>query len=1043
MLFSPPFDDDPARRPMREALAVDESQCLQSLVAEAIQSDEGRARIHFHATRLVEGVRARKPPLADMDTFLSEYSLSTREGVMLMCLAEALLRIPDTNTAESLIRDKIGGGDWQRHLGHSGAALVNASTWALMLSGRLVGLDEITGKGGLSAALRALAKRMGEPVVREALVQAMRIMGRQFVMGRTMPEALERARDYERQGYSFSYDMLGEGARGANDAERYFNAYVDAITAIGAASAGRGPIDGPGISVKLSALHPRFSFAQRHILPHELAPRLAELCRLAHQAGIGLTIDAEESDRLEPMLDVFAALFADPGLAGWEGFGLAVQAYQKRAMPLIDWLAGLSASQGRRIMVRLVKGAYWDTEIKRAQERGLSTYPVFTRKSATDVSYLACAHRMLAAGAAFYPQFATHNAHTVAAVAEMAGNRRRTDWEFQRLHGMGDGLYEQVLAEHPCRVYAPVGSHEDLLPYLVRRLLENGANTSFVNRVADRTVPVSEVVADPVVKLESPPQSILPLPAELFGPERRNSQGWDLTDPLSVTRLDAALESAATRIYQAVPIIAGNEILAGPTVNQLSPADLQHVVGRVTLAAPQDAAHAVGIAHTAARNWERLGAERRASILEAAADAFEQNSPELIWLIVAEAGKTIPDAVAEVREAVDFLRYYAAQARALFGSSMTLPGVTGEANTQSLHGRGVFVCISPWNFPLAIFTGQVAAALAAGNAVVAKPAEQTPLIAASATRFLHQAGVPVDVLNLLLGDGRLGAELVGQPGIAGIAFTGSMPTARAIQRVLAKGQGPIIPLIAETGGINAMVVDSSALPEQVVDDVIASAFLSAGQRCSSLRLLLLQDDIHDRIVTLLTEAAAELVIGDPRLLNTDIGPIIDGPSRAALDEHCRLMETHGRMLFRCRLPVSTRGGIFFAPCAIALDRPDSLTKEAFGPILHVVRWKSADLDSVLDAVAANGSGLTLGIHSRIDSFVQHVRDRLPVGNTYVNRSMIGAMVGCQPFGGEGLSGTGPKSGGPHTLLRYATERTLTVNIAAAGGNAALLAMGEG
>ncbi|MBI5165038.1 MAG: bifunctional proline dehydrogenase/L-glutamate gamma-semialdehyde dehydrogenase PutA [Magnetospirillum sp.] len=1037
-LVIPPAPADPLRRRIRDAGQADEALCLAPLI-DASRFPEPRAsRITRTAIRLVEGVRQKRGRLGDLDAILSEYRLATHEGVVLMCLAEALLRIPDTGTADRLIQDKIGGGNWERHLGKSRDAFVNASTWALMLTGRLIRVDDDLAAGGLAAAARRLAARLGEPVVREAMVQAMRILGSQFVMGRTIDEALARARSQEGKGWRHSFDMLGEAARSRADAVRYRESYAQAIAAIGTASNGRGPVDGPGISVKLSALHPRFEFAQRDRVLTELRPILADLCRQARDAEIGLTIDAEEADRLELTLDVVQHLAADPALSGWNGLGLAVQAYQKRALPVIDWVIDLARNHRRRIMVRLVKGAYWDSEIKRAQERGLSHYPVFTRKAATDVSALACAARLLAAGPAVFPQFATHNAHTVAAVLEMAGERR--DWEFQRLHGMGEALYAQVVdPARPCRVYAPVGSHEDLLPYLVRRLLENGANASFVNRIADESEPIERIVAHPAETLLHE-RSRLPLPADLYAPERRNSRGLDLADPAELAGLADAFEHVAAAAYAATPIIGGSECGSGSAEAVRDPADLRRQVGHVLSASPADVARAVGLAAAATRSWDEAGGEARAQVLERASDLFEAERAALLWLAVREAGKTIPDAVAELREAVDFLRYYAARARGDFSRPMVLPGVTGEANTLSLHGRGVFACISPWNFPLAIFTGQVAAALAAGNAVVAKPAEQTPLIAAQAVRLLHAAGVPHEVLALLPGDGAIGAALVTEAKVAGVAFTGSTETARAIQRALAARTGPLIPLIAETGGQNAMIVDSSALPEQVVADVLTSAFQSAGQRCSALRVLFLQDDIHDRVMGMLTGAVEELSIGDPAMLATDIGPVIDRPALEALNAADARLRHDGQPLFAAALPDATRHGLFVAPRAYAVTSMPAA--EVFGPILHVMRFAADRLDAVLDAIEETGSGLTLGLHSRIDAVARHVTARARVGNVYVNRSMIGAVVGSQPFGGEGLSGTGPKAGGPHTLLRFATERALSVNLAAAGGNATLLAQGR-
>ncbi|MGE5477979.1 MAG: bifunctional proline dehydrogenase/L-glutamate gamma-semialdehyde dehydrogenase PutA [Bacteroidales bacterium] len=1035
MLIPERMDDTPARAALRAVARQDEAAVLASVLAQARFAPDQAARVAATAGRLVEGARRRKSA-GDLDAYLREFSLSTQEGVVLMCLAEALLRIPDAATADRLIRDKVGSADWASHLGRSESLFVNASTWALMLTGRMM-RPEAEPMG----VLTRLLFRAGEPLVREALVSAVRIMGRQFVMGRSIAEALGRAREPWRH----SFDMLGEAARTAEDAQRYFDAYAAAITAIGAAAAGRGVQAGPGISVKLSALHPRYEYAQHRRVMAELVPRVVELCRLARQVDIGLTIDAEEADRLELSLDVIAAIAAEPMLRGWDGLGLAVQAYQTRARPLVAWLAELARAHRRRLAVRLVKGAYWDTEIKRAQERGLDHYPVFTRKAATDVSYLACARDLLAAPDAFFAAFATHNAHTVAAVLEMAGHRR--DWEFQRLHGMGEGIYGQLVPDYPCRVYAPVGSHEDLLPYLVRRLLENGANTSFVNRLADESLPAAQVVADPVAAVEamadrSHPR--LPLPRDLYAPERRNARGWDLADPETLAQLRAAMAATESAGHGAAPMIGEDEIIAGPARSLLCPADLRRQVGRVIEAAPDDVRRAVNLVVDAQPAWDESGGERRAAILERAADLLEAEAPGLMALLIHEAGKTIADAVAEAREAVDYLRYYAVQAREKFSTATELPGVTGERNRLELHGRGAFACISPWNFPLAIFVGQVAAALAAGNTVVAKPAEQTPLVAARAVALLRRAGVPGAALALLPGDGRVGQALVAAPGIAGVAFTGSTEVARAIARTLADKEGPLVPLIAETGGINAMVVDSSALPEQVVADVVASAFGSAGQRCSALRLLFVQAEMAEKIIAMLAGAVHELAVGDPADLATDVGPVIDRAALDVLERHRGRLDNAGRLLARADLPEQANAGTFFAPCAYELERADWLDREVFGPCLHVVRYEANRLDTVLDWLRQSGYGLTLGIHSRIDSFVERIRAGAKVGNIYVNRSQIGATVGAQPFGGEGMSGTGPKAGGPHTLYRFACERTLTVNLAAAGGNAALLMQaGEG
>jgi RHH-type proline utilization regulon transcriptional repressor/proline dehydrogenase/delta 1-pyrroline-5-carboxylate dehydrogenase len=1045
LVFADPLPPEtPLRAAIRDAHRLDETEADAHILAAAEIPAEARERIAATARRLVETVRRERLGKGGLDAFLHEYALSSPEGVALMCLAEALLRIPDAETVDKLIRDKIAGADWHSHLGHSGSLFVNASTWALMLTGRLLRPEN---DNDLGDALRRLVARSSEPVWRQAVTSAMRILAGQFVMGRTIEEALDRAREPERHGYRHSYDMLGEAARTMPDAARYHAAYAYAIAAIGGAAA-TGPVEAaPGISVKLSALHPRYEIAQRERVMRELLPSLLVLARQARDAGIGFTIDAEEADRLEPMLDIVEALALAPELAGWDGLGLAVQAYQKRALPLIDWLADLARRAKRRLMVRLVKGAYWDTEIKRAQERGLDGYPVFTRKLATDVSYLACAKRLFAAGSALYPQFATHNAHTLAAVLELSGGR--LDWEFQRLHGMGEALYDEVVGpdkmNRPCRVYAPVGGHEDLLAYLVRRLLENGANTSFVNRIVDERAPIDDIVADPIALLAALPQKPhpkIPLPRDLFQPERRNSEGLDLADPRALADLRTGLAEALRQPARAAPIVGGTE-LAGAEVPVFDPSDRRRQIGTVVAASPEAVEQALARAVKAAPSWNNTAAERRAALLEHAADRYEQQRAALMALIVREGGRTIPAALSEVREAVDFLRYYAARARAEFAMPQCLPGPTGEQDEIGLHGRGVFACISPWNFPLSIFTGQIAAALAAGNAVIAKPAEQTPLVAAAAVRQLLAAGIPGDVLHLLPGDGEtVGAALVADPQIAGVAFTGSTETGRAINQSLAARPGPIAPLIAETGGQNAMIVDSSALAEQVVADAIVSAFDSAGQRCSALRLLYVQDDIADRLLPMLTGAMAELSIGDPALLATDVGPVIDEPARQALERHAARMAREGRLLYECPLPAGAEHGAFFAPRAFEIDTAGRLEREVFGPILHIVRWRADRLDAVCDEIAATGYGLTLGIHSRIDETVRHVLSRLHAGNSYVNRTMIGAVVGVQPFGGERLSGTGPKAGGPRYLHRFAVERTVSIDTTAAGGNATLLSLGE-
>jgi len=1044
MIFASPPELDANRLAINALYRADETEVVRTLIRQAQLSPELRNKVARRARALVKAVREDRLSHGGIDAFLQEYELSSDEGVVLMCLAEALLRIPDADTADRLIRDKIGGANWKKHIGASESLFVNASTWALMLTGRLLG-PRPSEKDDLGSAFTRLVARSGEPVIRQAMTQAIRILGRQFVMGRTIEEALSRARDERAAGYRHSFDMLGEAARTAADAERYYDAYASAIAKIGTEKTGEGPIDRPGISVKLSALHPRYEYAQRESVLAELTPRLVELAAIAKDANIGLTVDAEEADRLDLSLDIFEQVAAASRLAGWDGLGLAVQAYQKRATAVIDWLATIAKRDNRRLMVRLVKGAYWDSEIKRGQERGLESYPVFTRKASTDVAYIACARKLIEDGTSFYPQFATHNAHTLATVEALA--EAGAAFEFQRLHGMGEALYGAIVGPGPddvkCRIYAPVGSHEDLLPYLVRRLLENGANTSFVNRIVDEDLPIARIIADPVETMAETkpiPHPRIPLPSALFGEDRRNSAGIDLSDPVELTALAEDMETAAARDWTAAPgEPAGGA--SGETRPILDPSDRRRAVGEVREASPEQVEKAVGAAAAAFNSWEARPAGERATCLEGAADLFDEHRAAFMAIAVREAGKTIPDALGEVREAIDFLRYYAARARSDFGAPAVLPGPTGERNELALHGRGVFGCISPWNFPLAIFTGQVSAALAAGNTVVAKPAEQTPLMAAHAVRLMHQAGVPEDVLILLPGDGLgVGAPLVADPRIAGVAFTGSTETAWAINRTLAARDGPIVPLIAETGGQNALIVDSSALAEQVVEDVLASAFNSAGQRCSALRVLFLQEDIAERTIEMLAGAMAELRVGDPAYLSTDIGPVIDEDARKVLVAHADRMTREGRLIREVALPNGLEHGAFFAPRAFEIDGLDRLQREVFGPILHVIRYRADKLDAVVDAVNATGYGLTLGIHSRIDATVRAVHARARAGNAYVNRNMIGAIVGSQPFGGEGLSGTGPKAGGPRYLHRFAVERSLSVDTTAAGGNAALMTL---
>ncbi len=1045
MLADTSYETGLAESRMRVCAAyhMGEAETLAPLIEAADLPRSATERIAGRARDLVEAVRANGASRKGVETFLQEFHLSTPEGVVLMCLAEALLRIPDADTADRLIRDKIGGASWDEHLGQSDSLFVNASTWALMLTGRLISQRDAV-PGNFPNLMRGLVARAGEPVIRTALTQAMRMMGRQFVMGRTIEEAMKRAADSEAQGYRYSYDMLGEAALTAADAARYLESYAAAIAALGTSATGSDILARPGISLKLSALHPRFEYAQAGRVVKELPARVLALARRARESGIGLTIDAEEANRLDLTLDVFEMVSGEPDVIGWPGFGIVVQAYQKRAYPMIEWLEALARSRGQRYPVRLVKGAYWDSEIKWAQEGGFSHYPVFTRKAATDVSYLACARRLLASPESFYPQFATHNAHSFAAILEMAGSNR--DFEFQRLHGMGEALYGQVVGDKKggvaCRVYAPVGSHEDLLPYLVRRLLENGANTSFVHHVVDPAVPVGDLIADPVARtrrLAGRPNMRIPPPPELYGPDRRNARGLDLSDPLDLAFVTQGLADTAERKWTAGPIVGGEQ-LSGETRAIHEPADTRRVAGHVDKATAAHVKKSLDLAARAAPEWDAVPAAERAQALERLADLLEENMTHLMALCVREAGKTLPDAVSEVREAVDYCRYYASRARADFAEPLVLPGPTGESNQLTLHGRGVFACISPWNFPLAIFLGQVTAALAAGNAVVAKPADATPLIAAETVRLAHRAGIPANALHLLPGPGLIvGAALTEDPRTAGVVFTGSNETARSINQRLAARPGPILPFIAETGGQNAMIVDSSALPEQVVPDVITSAFRSAGQRCSALRVLFVQEDVAGKVLDMLLGAMDELVIGDPALPETDVGPVINVLARDGLESHVARMTAEATVRRALDLPAACNAGSFFAPHVIEIDNLSRLTGEVFGPVLHVISYQANALDSVIEQINACGFGLTLGIHSRIDETARYVHARTRIGNTYVNRNMIGAVVGVQPFGGQGLSGTGPKAGGPRYLHRFATEKTLTVNTAAAGGNAALLA----
>ena len=1024
---------------------ADEQACVETLIDDVQLPGDEKNHVNALATRLVEAVRAGRRPAGGVDAFMQEYDLSSEEGVVLMCLAESLLRIPDSATIDKLIRDKIEDANWTDHLGKSDSLLVNASTWGLMLTGQVLQLDQETTRNPLGTLSR-LVSRSGEPIIRQAVLHAVRILGGQFVLGRTIEEALNRAEPEEKQGYWHSYDMLGESAYTKEDATRYFEAYVRAIKKIGARHHPSVSVfDAPSISVKLSALHPRYEPFKVDRLMKELAPRVFKLAELARERNLGLTIDAEEAERLESSLRIFEWVARHTALQDWQGLGLAVQAYQKRAPAVLKWLKALAIETGRRFPTRLVKGAYWDSEIKHAQEAGLTSYPVFTRKESTDISYLACAKYLLANDTAFYPQFATHNAHTVAAVHRMAHTDQ--EYEFQRLHGMGSPLYEEVVGTDKlnvrCRIYAPVGSHENLLAYLVRRLLENGANTSFVNRLADDDAPIESIVADPVDSLqrhETVPHPALPVPEKLFGESRKNSHGVPHGNENTVAALMDSVKGESARLTYAAPLIDGLPVKRdGREV--ATPANLENIIGEIIEATADDAARAVESANKAFFDWSRRSGDDRAAILDRAADLFEDRTPRLMALAMTEAGKTFENAIGEIREAVDFLRYYATRARIDFSSPTELHGPTGERNDISFSGRGVFVCIAPWNFPLAIFTGQVSAALAAGNTVVAKPAEQTPLVAFEAVRLLHEAGVPGDALQFLPGPGEtVGAALTANTQIAGVAFTGSTDTASLINKSLAGRNGPIVPLIAETGGQNAMIVDSTALPEQVTKHAIASAFDSAGQRCSAARVLFVQRDIAPAISDMIKGAMEQLAIGDPLDLATDIGPVIDSDAVQMLDRHTNRMSKEALDGYCMKLRPQHEVGTFFAPHFYEIDRIDRLTHEVFGPCLHMIQYEEGRLEKVCKAINGTGFGLTLSVHTRIDETIETVRRLARVGNLYVNRNQIGAVVGVQPFGGEGLSGTGPKAGGPHYLHRFAVERSFSQDTTASGGNAALMTM---
>ncbi|MGA9727671.1 MAG: bifunctional proline dehydrogenase/L-glutamate gamma-semialdehyde dehydrogenase PutA [Methylocella sp.] len=1003
------------------------------LLAHAGLDTEAEARIDRRALRLINAVRVKSIRIGGVEDLLREYSLSSEEGLALMVLAESLLRVPDDLTADRLIEDKLASPHWSRHAGDSEALLVSAAAWALGVTARVIGKGK-TAEG----VVAALAHRIGMGALRAAARRAVQLMGSHFVFGQTIEDALARAHLKDGRLHRYSFDMLGEGARTQAGAQRYFASYAKAIEAIGE-SAGPGSLpERPGISVKLSALHPRYEPLSRPRVLAELAPQVAQLARIAKRHDLNFTIDAEEADRLELSLDVVDLLLTDPSLSGWDGFGLAVQAYQKRALMVIDYIAAAARRHDRRLMLRLVKGAYWDTEIKRAQERGLPDYPVFSRKAMTDLNYLACATKLLGMRDIVYPQFATHNALTIATIVESAGDIE--GFEFQRLHGMGEDLFAALRSEIPelaCRIYAPVGVHENLLAYLVRRLLENGANSSFVARLGDPRVPSSELIVRPqaIIRDCNHARARLPLPADIHMPLRKTANGIEFGDRRALAALTNAI-AKSEGMREAAPIVSG-AWREGKERAVVSPIDGSKI-GIVREATPGLLAEAMREARAGFRLWSRVPAASRAACLDRAANHIEAEAPAVLGLLQAEAGKTLEDATGEWREAIDFCRYYAQEARRLFETATVMRGPTGEDNRLYRHGRGVFVCISPWNFPLSIFLGQVAAALAAGNSVLAKPAEQTPLIAAIAVALLHRAGVPGSALHLLPGDGELGEKLIALPGVAGVAFTGSMETATKINRRLAAKDGPIPVLIAETGGINTMIVDATALPEQVCDDVLASAFRSAGQRCSALRLLCVQEDVADKMIAMIAGAARELLAGDPRDTQVQVGPVIDGAAKANLNAHIALMRSSAIVHFAGEIPRAPTNGFYVAPHIFEITAVGDLKREIFGPVLHVVRYKAAELDGLLDSIEASGFGLTMGVHSRIDATIDRILGRRLAGNCYVNRNMIGAVVGTQPFGGFNLSGTGPKAGGPHYLSRFCLEQTVSINTAAVGGNASLI-----
>lgn len=1030
------------RETIAKAYRVDEKQYMTQLLEEAALEAHVLTSIEAQATKLVEHVRGEREKTSGIDSFLHQYSLSSDEGIALMCLAEALLRVPDKATIDELIKDKLSNANWSDHLNKNNSFFVNAATWGLMLTGSILEPTQETEKKWRHT-LKSWVGRASEGVIRKAVAKAMQIMSRQFVMGRNMSEALKRATVLEAKGYRYSYDMLGEAALTEADALDYFHAYENSIESIGEASQGKDVYQSPGVSVKLSALFPRYEVTQYERALEVLSSRLLALCQKAHRYDIAITVDAEEADRLDLSLDIMERVVMHDSLQHWQGFGLALQSYQKRAFYVLDWVKALSEKASRRIMVRLIKGAYWDTEIKRAQMEGLSGYPVFTDKTFTDVSFQACAKKIFTMTDAIYPQFATHNAYSVALILSLAGTYR--DFEFQCLHGMGTELYGAITPANtlniPCRIYAPVGSHEDLLPYLVRRLLENGANSSFVNRIADKEQPISHLVEAPIHKAAQKLDDIgkkIPLPERIFGSFRENAKGIDISDYNTVNDLFKTLNQFNNKSWKASPLIYDHK-KEGTYHDVYSPNDTTQCIGKVLLSSRADIKIALTASSHAFTSWSEETVQTRAQCLQKMADLLEKNKEECYALLMFEAGKTLNDAVSEVREAIDFCRYYALEASAKLAYPIQFEGYTGETNTLTYHARGTLLCISPWNFPLAIFLGQISACLVTGNTVIAKPAEQTPLVAYFAVNLFYEAGIPKDVLQLLPGSGKtIGAGLVKDTRIKGVLFTGSTVTAKQINLSLADRDGEISPLIAETGGQNTMIVGSSALLEQVVADVLLSCFGSAGQRCSALRVIYVQKDIYPRFIAMLKGAMAELKVAQSYQYQTDVGPVIDKTALKNLEAHVKELEKKATLIYQAPLHDSTKKGFFLNPVAFEINSIKSLIKEHFGPILHVIPYHKKDLNKIIDEINETGFGLTLGIHSRIDSFAKNISHKIHVGNCYINRNMTGAVVGLQPFGGQGLSGTGPKAGGPLYLFRLCHEKVVTIDTTAAGGNASLM-----